>query len=163
MTCFATPVNHASVRSPCCEPCHEETTPQWFLVIEQITAVALAVFAYQVSAELFIPFVLVGTAIGLYQALTSEASELDHGARMGCSRGLMEQLTGIKLPRLVSLATDVAVMWCHIDHHATVFVPMIALYTGAKLALSGTTLAQKCCSEYLETQNLSLQVASPLL
>lgn len=144
MTCSATPT-HSPVVSPCCASPSEQP-PAWFRVIEQITAVALAVLAYQVSADLFIPFALVGASIGLYQALTSNASEHDHSARMGCSRGLMEQLTGIQLPRLVALATDVAVMGCHIDHHATVFVPMIALYTGAKLALYGATLSQKMFS-----------------
>ena len=142
MSCTLSPTNPHLNSHSCCGSL-QDTTPDWFCKIEQVTAVALAVFAYLVDAVLFVPFFLVGSAIGFYQAVTSNDSERDHSARMGCSRGLMEQLTGIKLPRLVSLATDVAVMWCHIDHHSTVFVPMIALYSGAKLAFEGTSLAQR--------------------
>ena len=141
MSCISH-INPNSTIPSCCDS-PKDTTPQWFCALEKITAVGLAVFAYLTDTVLFIPFFLVGSAIGFYQALTSDATERESGARMGCSRGLMEQLTAIKLPRVVSLATDVAVMWCHIDHHSIVFVPMIALYSGAKLALEGTTLAQR--------------------
>ncbi len=55
---------------------------------------------------------------------------------MGCSRGLMEQLTRIHMPRPVSLATDAAVLACHIHCHAPIFVPIVALYSGASLAQS---------------------------
>ncbi len=147
MSCHACPttVNNLNSCSPCCET---PQNPLWFSLVEQVTAVALAVFAFQVSADLFVPFFLVGIVIGGYQALTSDPAERDNGAAMGCSRGLMEQLTRVKLPRLVSLAADVAVMWCHIDHHSTVFVPMIGLYAGAKLTVTGADLARRCVSAY---------------
>jgi hypothetical protein len=80
---------------------------------------------------LFVPFFLVGGAIGIYNYFQNEKeSNLIHTSS-ACSHDLLEQLTGVRLPAPISLAAAVAVTLCHIDHHATVFVPIVGLFLGA--------------------------------
>lgn len=51
----------------------------------------------------------------------------------GCSQGFLEQLTGVKLPPLVGLAANGAIMYGHISGHSSIFVPLIGLNAGVYL------------------------------
>lgn len=100
-------------------------------VLEQVSAVALAIFSAFTDLALFVPFFLIGVGIAFYQRFSGQSAEALGGGAGGCSQGLLEQLTQTKLPPLVSLGANLAVTWCHIDHHSSVFVPIVALSTGA--------------------------------
>lgn len=113
----------------CCEAQPQRNEEKLFSVLEKTCAVALVAFAAYVSLELFLPFFLAGAAIGIYQRFARG----EGGARANataCSQGFMEQLLKVKLPPLVSLGVNLAITWCHIQHHTVVFVPVIALTTG---------------------------------
>ncbi len=102
-----------------------------FHLLEKVSAVAVGVFAAFASIELFLPLFLTGTAVGIYQSLTAEHVHNETRKVSSCSQGFLEQLTGVKLPPLLSLGANLAVTWCHIDHHTTVFVPVVGLTLGA--------------------------------
>ena len=99
-------------------------------ISEKVCAIALIVFSAYTNITLFVPFFLVGFAIGLGQAFEDKKQGINTLATTSCSLGLMEKLLKIKLPRIVSLAVDAAVLVCHIDHHGTVFIPVIAISAG---------------------------------
>ncbi len=119
---------------PCCSG-HTYAPPlndQLFYLLEKVSAVALGVIAAQVSIALFLSYFLLGTAIGLYQYFYTNAAErIAKNRASTCSQGLLEQLTGAKLPPLASLAANLAVTWCHIQHHSAIFVPIIGVSLGA--------------------------------
>lgn len=119
-------------------------------VLEIISLIALSVFAASLDPLLFAPFLAFGVILGVYMHWNKshQASHLDIDG--GCSQGFLEQLTGIKLPALLGLAVNIALMWCHIDHHSQIFVPIIGLNTGiwiGKLATHYLPLCHKkiCC------------------
>lgn len=124
-------MNRVEGRAHCCHGHSQETmNEKLLLLLEKASAVALGVLAASANIQLFASFLSLGILIGAYQYASSEP----HTARAGvssCAQGFMEQLTGIRLPRLVSLAVNLAVTWCHIDHHTTVFVPVIGVSLGA--------------------------------
>ena len=110
----------------CCEP-QERQDNKILSALEKISAVALGIFSAYANVTLFFSSFLFGIAIGFYQ-------ERDYSVTrraVTCSQGLMEQLTGTKLPPLVSLLANIAVAWCHIDHHTSVFVPITGISLGA--------------------------------
>ena len=117
----------------CCQGhhCEESISIRLFHLLEKVTAVALGVFCAYASMELFLPFFLAGMAIGLYQHFTSEGVRAGPTGITSCSQGFLEQLTGVKLPPLVSLVANVGVTWCHIDHHTAIFVPIVGVSLGA--------------------------------
>lgn len=117
-----------------------------FQLFEKVSAVALGVFSAYASMELFLPFFLAGTAIGLYQYFSEGPQEGASRGGVACSQGLLEQLTQVKLPPLVSLGTNLAITWCHIDHHTTVFVPVVGLSLGAWAGQSLAGLGSRICS-----------------
>ncbi len=100
-------------------------------LIEKITAIGLGVFSACTDFELFVPFFIGGILTGIYSYMQNKnAVDITHRTS-SCAYGLIEQLTQVKLPPAISLAANVAMTVCHIDHHATVFVPIIALSLGA--------------------------------
>lgn len=101
-----------------------------FRILEKVTAVALGLFAAYANMELFLPFFLVGIATGLYQNYSVGGAHCA-SAGGGCSQDLLEKLTGVKLPPVISLGASAAVTWCHIDHHTNVFVPIVGLFMGS--------------------------------
>lgn len=125
-------VTHA--HSPSCS--HQQVQSQFDVfihIVEKISAVALGVFSAYICLELFVPYFFAGVCIGIYSYIQNEKA-CDHAhAGSSCAYGLLEQLTGVKLPRIVSLIANVAVTVCHIDHHATVFVPITGVSLGAWL------------------------------
>jgi hypothetical protein len=103
-----------------------------FYLLEKVSAVALGVFSAFISMELFLTYFLVGSAIGIYQYFyTDAAARLANQRTSTCSQGLLEQLTGAKLPPLASLVANLAVTWCHIQHHTAIFVPIVGVSLGA--------------------------------
>ena len=116
------------------EGCHHQKKSKFAVfinVIEKISAFALGVFAAYVSWILFVPFFFVGVCIGVYSYIQDKSSHGHGHLASSCAHGLLEQLTGVKLPPVVSLAANIAVTVCHIDHHATVFFPIIGVSLGA--------------------------------
>jgi hypothetical protein len=124
-----TPISQA----PCCGSIPSEPTNDRFIqILEKISAVALGALAFYASFELFVSFFVAGAGLGIFQSLYADPEDriVSHRS-ISCSQGLLEQLTGAKLPPIVSLAANLAVTWCHIDHHTAVFVPIIGLGLGA--------------------------------
>jgi hypothetical protein len=123
--------NHHHHHECCNRPVHQPSlSDQTFKMLEKVSAVALGAFAAMADMGLFIPFFTAGAALGLYQYLSSTHREAHASSGSACSQGFLEQLTGVKLPPLISLGANMAITWCHIDHHSSVFVPVIALILG---------------------------------
>lgn len=124
-------------------PHHKPVSERLFVLLEKVSAVALGAFAAYASFELFLTFFLTGTAVGIYQYITTgPREETGHGGST-CSQGFLEQLTGVKLPPLISLGANLAITWCHIDHHTSVFVPIIGLGIGAWAGQTGASLCSR--------------------
>lgn len=126
--------------SVCCSHHHENDVyhkeSKWDKVIrilEKISAAALGVFAAYVDLKLFLPFAILGIGIGIYNYMSNAKSHSHSHGEVGgaCSQGFLEHLTGVKLPPVVSLVTNLAITACHIDHHSMVFVPIMGLSIGA--------------------------------
>jgi len=116
-----------------------------FQILEKVSAVALGIFCAYASMELFIPFFLAGMAIGLYQHFSSTPEQKDAARISSCAQGFLEQLTGVKLPPLISLITNLAITWCHIDHHTTIFVPVVGVSLGAWAGQAAGKLGSQIC------------------
>jgi len=128
-------------------------------VLEKVSAIALGVFSAYVSKQLFIPAFIAGIGIGIYSYVQEKQSEHAHSSS-SCAQGLLEQLTGVKLPPVVSLATNLGATVCHIEHHSSVFVPIIALSLGAwvgKTASHYGMLAHKQIEIHTETAHKQAQ------
>lgn len=124
-----------SVSSCACEPqpvwYNTETFKKGMVILEKISLVALAIFAATLIPKLFFSFCGAGVAVGtvLYWNNKAHCGEAGKGS-IGCSQGFMEQLTGVKLPPPLGLGVNVAILACHLDHHSTVFVPLVGLNFG---------------------------------
>ncbi len=155
--CTAT-LAHSPTRSENCPLKKEPPFDVLMNVIEKISAVALGVFSAYTCLELFVPAFFFGVCVGIYSYIQDEKS-CNHGhSGSSCAQGLLEQLTGVKLPRTVSLAANIAVTVCHIDHHATVFVPVTGVSLGAwvgKMASHYGELAQKKISCHFDKRQCS--------
>jgi hypothetical protein len=114
-----------------------------FTLLEKVSAVVLGVFAAHANMALFLSFFAAGTALGVYQYMTSGSQEDSGHGGSSCSQGFLEQLTKVKLPRFVSLGVNLAITWCHIDHHTSVFVPIIGLGLGTWVGQTGSSLLNK--------------------
>lgn len=126
--------------------------------IEKISAVALGVFAASVSLKLFLPFFFVGVCIGMHSYTQDTKAKNPLHSISSCAHGLLEQLTGVKLPRLVSLTANIAVTVCHIDHHSVVFVPITGVTLGAwagKIALYYGAFMYRKIDVYLSGESFS--------
>lgn len=116
------------------ESCHHREESRTLIgVIEKISAIALGVFSAYTNWKLFIPFFFVGVCIGVYSYLQDKRASDHMHPGSSCAHGLLEQLTGVKLPPVISLAANIAVTICHIDHHADVFVPIVGVSLGSWL------------------------------
>jgi len=119
---------------PCCSG-HTYAPPlndRLFYLLEKVSAIALGFFAAKVSMHLFLGYFMIGAAIGLYQYFyTDVADRIAKTRTSSCSQGLLEQLTGAKLPPLASLAANLAVTWYHVQHHSVIFVPIVGVSLGA--------------------------------
>jgi len=122
--------NHVGTHS--CNGAKKNSKMDLFLnIIEKTSAIALGIFSAYISWQLFVPFFFAGVCIGIYGNRQNENSCHNSASASSCAQGLLEQLTGVKLPRIVSIATNLAITICHIEHHSVVFVPVIAISLGA--------------------------------
>lgn len=122
------PPDHASVK---CGHVHIKPKISTFIgILEKISAIALGIFAALTDLKLFIPFFITGVAIGIYNYFENKENCENGHSVSSCSLGVLEQFLGVKLPSIVSLAANIAGMVCHIDHHSTVFVPIVAISIG---------------------------------
>lgn len=110
--------------------CHGEEPQVWVRIIEKVSAVALGAFSLYTSWQLFVPFFVAGVCMGVYSYSKNGESCHDNHSVSSCAHGLLEELTGVKLPRVVTAVIGIAVTVCHIDHHATVFVPVVGVSLG---------------------------------
>lgn len=132
--------------------CHKEEKTKIDCVIsvlEKISAVALGIFSAYVDLKLFIPFFFAGVCIGIYSYVQDSKTCHSHPVS-ACAHGLLEQLTGTKLPPLVSLIANLAVTVCHIDHHAVVFVPIIGISLGNWLGKTASSCGDLMCRKITE-------------
>jgi hypothetical protein len=130
-------------------------------ILEKVSLLALAIFAAYLEPKLFFPFFGGGIVLSIVLYIIKpkpekECHSEEHHDSVACSQGFLEQLTGVRLPPPVGLAANVAITVCHIDHHSTVFVPLIGLNAGmwvGKLAIEYVPLIckeikeryQACC------------------
>ncbi len=116
------------------EACHnhgEQSQPDTLTsLIEKISTVALGAFSFYTNWQLFVPFFFIGICIGIYTHITDKESCSPHHPVSSCAHSLLEQLTGVKLPPTISLLANIGVTVCHIDHHDTVFVPIVGVSLG---------------------------------
>ena len=123
----------------CCAPnCCEQPPPDpvstlepLLHILEKVSLVALGALSLYTSWQLFLPFFAIGGAVGIYSYLQDKnLTQISHAAA-SCTQGVLEQITGIKLPPAISLVSNVAITACHIFHHGVVFVPVVAISIGA--------------------------------
>lgn len=118
-------------QGPFLSPSMENKMEEAFRIVEKISAVALGALAALTAFWLFLPSFVVGALIGVVGHKTSTISHSHHHkVESSCSHGFIEQTTGVKLPQSLALAAGVAVMAVHIDHHASVFVPIVGVTLG---------------------------------
>lgn len=133
--------NHAHVQ--------KKTVSQEILtVLEKISAVVLAILSAWTRVQLFVPFFLLGSAVGVHSYFTETRTCKHIHAASSCSGGFLEQVTGVHLPDPLPLAAETAVLVAHLDHLPHVFVPMTAFYTGAG---AGKVAAEHCARLYTQT------------
>jgi hypothetical protein len=163
-----TPPSPTTHTHHCCDSDHACEAPHPFLanpkfklamcVLEKISLLALMVFAAYVDPILFFPFLGGGFILGLAVHYMQPKKESEHShdhQTIGCSQGFIEQLTGVRLPPPVGLAANVAIAVCHIDHHSTVFVPLIGLNAGMWLAKLAIEYVPKAIEALKEGKALS--------
>lgn len=127
--------NLSSCHTPhCCDQTPTSTNPNLELfmrVLEKVCLVGLGALAIYANWQVFIPFFLIGGAIGVYSYLQDKDFSQYARAAASCTQGVLEQISGVKLPAPVALATNAAITACHVVHHGVVFVPVVALCVGA--------------------------------
>ncbi len=106
---------------------------QYLNVAQVVSAIAVVAFALYVDPALFAASFVFGVFVGAYQSFRRAEGDRCSTEGASCSQGVFEQLSGVKLPKIIELIASVAVVLCHIDHHPTVFIPISGLYFGARL------------------------------
>jgi hypothetical protein len=111
----------------------------YYLLTEKVAVAALAVFAAFTERSKFALSFALGFTAGIYQHWNSKNQAERAPAAQGCSLGLLERATNVKFHPYFNLASDAAVAYVHIDHHAPIFVPIFGVWVGGwagKLASS---------------------------
>jgi hypothetical protein len=104
--------------------------------------------------QLFLPFLGLGIAVRVYQIVTNSAENVSCGGTSGCG-GILPEALGINLPPLIVFFANLAIMYCHIDHHPTIFIPIIGLWMGAWAAqLSGKAIQWLRPQQNLQHQHI---------
>lgn len=111
-------------------PKSRSATDKVIRVLEKVSLVAIGVFSAITSLPLFASSLFVGLAIGLWDGKMLSDQPHTHQDHSLCAHGFMEHLTGVKLPAPLALAANIAILVAHIDHHATVFVPIVGVTMG---------------------------------
>lgn len=95
-------------------------------ILEKISTISLGIFSAYVNFKMFLPSFLAGVGIGAYNYFYDNEG-CDHVHTFGsCS-----QIRGVRLPAPVTIAINFAITICHIDHHSSVFVPVMGIQVGA--------------------------------
>lgn len=123
--------HHCSVRreESCCHPEKKEKRTIVDDIVEiagKISMVGLMALACYMNWKAFVPYFVVGTGIGLYKFSQAEPTR-PGGSPPPCQQGLIEGITGVKLPPMISLAINIAIAVAHLMHHLEVFGPLFAL------------------------------------
>ncbi|MBA3817014.1 MAG: hypothetical protein H0X29_10960 [Parachlamydiaceae bacterium] len=140
-----------------CQPKENNSFDFFVSIIEKMSAIALGVFSNSINSKLFVPSFFVGMVIGVYSYFEEKKSCQEIHPVSSCAHGLLEQLTGVKLPPIVSLVANLAVTVCHIEHHEAVFVPIIGISLGSwagKTAANYGVLINKNINIYLGDKSL---------
>lgn len=98
-------------------------------IARKVCAVALGVLAAYIAPLLFVPSFAVGVVVGILTHRVIVHNSHHHKGG-GCSHGFIEDAAGVKLPETLTMLANAAVMAVHIDHHDTVFVPIVGLTLG---------------------------------
>lgn len=133
-------VRSDSAPIPCQQTFYTEDELACLNALEKVSMVALAALSLYACWELFIPFFLIGCAIGVYRQFEDCGT---HNAP-SCTQGILEQITGIKLPPPIGLISNVAITACHAFSHATIFAPIIGIYVGTCAGKTFSELQQSC-------------------
>lgn len=99
-------------------------------IVEKIAAIAIGAFSLYTDWQLFVPFFLLGICVSTFSSIIEHDSCHKHRASSSCAHSPIEDLTGVKLPPIIATIAGVAVTICHIDHHASVFVPIVGVALG---------------------------------
>ena len=140
---------------------HKESTADFALrIIEKVSVVALGVFSAMADIQLFIPFFLVGAAIGTYNYF-NDSQQPAHAN----PAALLEQLTGIRLPKPVSLLANAAAWSALFIIDKKTCASIAGLSIGAligKNALHGGSLLyrkiEEIASSSLDVENWDLRI-----
>lgn len=137
-------------KKSCCAGKPKETnfSEQVLHVLEKVSLVALAALSLYTSWQLFIPFFLAGSALGLHTYFTDKNAEYTR-ISPSCTQGILEQVTGFRLPPAIALVSNVAITACHTMSHGMIFVPIVGFSVGA---FAGKTLGQVGNWAYKEIQ-----------
>lgn len=99
-------------------------------LLAKASAVALAAFAFTVSPVNFLVAFALGAAVGIYNHAKGVQSSPCPVDRPLCAQAYLEQVTGVKLPVILGLATGFAWSWDHLAHHGTVSATITGLICG---------------------------------
>lgn len=112
--------------------CQGETAQTLIKILEKVSLVALVVIAFYMEPELCGYFAAGGFALGVAMYWRKPIDWKKEREAVGCSQGLMEQLTGTKLPPPTGLIANVAITYAHlVDHHCShIFGPIVAFSAG---------------------------------
>lgn len=111
---------------------------------DKVAAFAFAIlgaFSAHTSPKNFTAFFIAGTAFGICSYFNNEKNKekLHKHESSACVDGFFSEISGVKLPGGLLVALNFFITLCHIDHHATVYVPVAGLYCGA---FAGKTFTQ---------------------
>lgn len=126
---------HAHVHAHGHAHCHADQSqdvafPKLMAVMSKVSLVGLAVLAACTAMPLFAPAFVAGALYGLYDGCSNAHQPSKEASFSGCSQGFWQDLTGVAFPAPVALLAGVASAAVHIDHHASVFVPLAGFAAG---------------------------------
>jgi hypothetical protein len=116
-------VNAHSQCPNCAHPIKQDPR---LVIAMRIGALALGAFAAYVEWKLFVAALLVGIPAGVFWG-----SKGNQSPQSACSQGVIDNLTQTQLHPIINLIFGAAVTVCHIDHHPTIFVPIVGFSLGA--------------------------------
>lgn len=117
-------------------------------VLEKVSLVAIGIFSAMTAIKLFVPSFALGLVIGLWDGTKSCEKPHSHQDHALCAHGFMEHLTGVKLPKPLALAANVAILVAHVDHHAPVFVPIVGVTMGIWAGRATAPALDLCCKKF---------------
>src|SRR5262245_45598720 len=116
-------ISGCSAKMPICHDHTPTVSDKIMYVLEKISLAVFGIFAALKNINLFLPYMTAGVGLGIY--IFYRDGNVFHGMTpSGCSQGILEQVTGIRFPAPLALGFNVATLLCHIDHHASAFVPI---------------------------------------